>query len=96
MSYHCFSEKSVRARKPHRCIWCSYPVLEGSIYVREQSVYDGRHQNHAWHEACRKDACEHFEESGEGEFHSGNEMPFGALFRLEMMTQTGAPMEGTL
>lgn len=83
MSYHCFSRRLVAARKPHVCVWCSRPVVQGSFYIRENSVYDGGFQNFAWHEACRKDADDWFAESGEEEFISGQEMPFAALYALE-------------
>lgn len=84
MTYSCLSRKRVRARKEHHCIWCCHPTLVGSAYVRENSVYDGHFQNFAWHEACRKDADDHFDAGGDEEFTSGNEMPFHALYQLEV------------
>ena len=82
--YHMFSRALTRARKPHRCIWCSRPVLLGSYYLREHSVFDGSFQNFAWHEACNADAQQFFKGSDEEEFHSGNDMPFSALYDLEI------------
>lgn len=84
MSYHCFSDTKTVARKPHRCVWCSRLILSGSTYRREHSVYDGHHQNFAWHEACRKDADDWFSESGSEEFATDNEMPWLELYRLEV------------
>lgn len=83
MGFHEVSRKSTIARKPHRCIWCCWPILAGSRYFRERSVYDGSWQNFAWHEACRKDADTSFLETREEEFTSGQEMPFLALYQLE-------------
>jgi hypothetical protein len=83
MTYHLFSKTLSTARKPHRCIWCCLPTLVGSKYIRERSVYDGGWQNHAWHEACWADAMDYYAETRDGEFVSGNEMPFFALYKLE-------------
>lgn len=87
MTYHCFSKRRRIARKNHRCTWCHWPVLMGSVYRRERSIYDGEFQNFAWHEACWKDAQEWFDETGQEEYVSGNPMPFFALYQLE----TAAP-----
>lgn len=83
MSYSLLSRKQVCAHKEHQCIWCCYPIVSGSKYVRENSVYDGGFQNFAWHEACRKDADDYFNEGGCEEFTPGNDMPFFALYELE-------------
>lgn len=83
MSYSLLNRSATKARKAHQCIWCCYPVLVGSQYVRENSVYDGHFQNFAWHEACRKDADDYFNDGGCEEFTSGNDMPFQALYELE-------------
>lgn len=86
MTYSLLSRKATKARKTHSCIWCCSLVSAGSQYVRECSTYDGHFQNFAWHEACRKAADTYFDESGNEEFTSGNEMPFYALYQLEMTT----------
>lgn len=83
MSYHCFSDRRTVARKSHRCVWCSHAILLGSTYRRERSVYDGHHQNFAWHEACRSDADQWFAETGIEEFFTDNDMPFYALYQIE-------------
>lgn len=83
MSYHLFTLRPRRARKPHRCVWCSLAILPGSIYLREASVYDGAHQDFAWHEACNAAAMDWLAETQETEFVSGNDMPFYALYKLE-------------
>jgi len=88
MSYHLFSRDLVTARKEHRCIWCCYRILAGSRYLREASISDGRHQNFAWHEACNKAAQDFFCESGDDIFLSGEEMPFHALYQLEVNALT--------
>lgn len=83
MSYSLLKRSATKARKEHVCIWCCFPILSGSQYVRETSTYDGHFQNFAWHEACRKDADEYFG-NGEIEFTPGDaEMPFLALYELE-------------
>lgn len=83
MTYHLFRDTLATARKPHRCIWCCLPVLAGSKYVREHSVYDGAWQNFAWHESCRAAALDYFAATREEEFQSGHDMPFHALYQLE-------------
>ncbi len=90
MSYSLLSRSAPRARKPHRCIWCGYPTIVGSKYVREASVYDGQMQNLAFHEACVKASDDYFNEVGEGEFPDDGEMPFFALYQLE--TQPPSPL----
>jgi hypothetical protein len=52
MSYHCFSRKNVIARKQHACAWCGQAIDKGTQYVRENSIYFGDFQNHAWHLEC--------------------------------------------
>lgn len=56
MSYHLLSEKWVAARRPHRCIWCGQRIATNEIYLRERSIFDWNHQNHAWHWDCWFDA----------------------------------------
>lgn len=65
--YHCFSAKPTMALKRHRCIWCGEHIEPGENYLREKSVYDGQHQNHAWHHECHDAAQEDFR-SGDCEF----------------------------
>lgn len=84
MTYHLFSARRTKARKKHQCAWCSYEVAPGSIYIRERSVYDGRHQSLAWHEACRKADRDTHRKDYEYELYGDNEMPFYALYHLEM------------
>lgn len=91
MSYHCFSEKHQTAREPHQCIWCCHVILRGSKYVRERSIFDGHHQNFAWHEACRADAIAGWEAGADKEFISDNEMPFFALYQIEVSAQEPRP-----
>lgn len=67
LSYHLFSESFPKARKIHRCIWCGETILVGQEYRRENSVYDGRFQDHAWHLECNEDAADYFA-SDEDEF----------------------------
>lgn len=84
MSYHCFSMTLQRAKRQHSCIWCGRTILLGSHYKREKSVYDGHHQNFAWHEACRADADEWFGEHGEDDFFPGDhDMPYRALCEVD-------------
>lgn len=72
MTYHLFSAKVVGARKMHSCIWCWCAIVPGDVYYREESVYDGRHQHHAWHWDCWFDARENYFRYGEEEFTSGD------------------------
>lgn len=60
MTYHLFQKDWVSARKPHRCIWCGHRIAQNEIYLRERSVFDGTHQNHAWHWDCWFDAQENY------------------------------------
>lgn len=84
MSYHCFSEKLTTAKDDHRCIWCGHRIMRASKYIRERSIYDGRHQNMAWHEACRADALSGWRAGHDEEFMRYEaEMPFFALYQLE-------------
>jgi DUF1680 family protein len=55
MGYSLLSRSAVRARKTHSCVWCCYPILTRSQYVRGASIYDGHHQNFALHKVCRND-----------------------------------------
>ena len=95
MSYHCFSEKLTTAKDDHRCIWCGHRILRASKYIRERSIYDGRHQNMAWHEACRSDANSAYRHCSEYEFMPGdNEMPFFALYQLDAALVSGSREDG--
>lgn len=68
MSYTLFSEKTVKAKKNHRCIWCGQSIEAGSKYVRESSIYYGDFQNFAWHDECRAYAMDNYFNEGEEEF----------------------------
>lgn len=68
MSYALLRDSWPIARKKHRCIWCGEFILVGEKYRREQSVYDGEFQNHAWHPECNTDAQDYFLEFGDEEF----------------------------
>lgn len=81
MSYHLFNKKWVTARVRHVCIWCGQYVVPLEIYLREESIYDGRHQNHAWHWDCWFDAQTNYFSRGEEDFSTGNERPAALPFR---------------
>jgi hypothetical protein len=49
--------------------------------LREASIYDGSHQNFAWHWDCWFDAKENYFKHGEEEFTSGMERPAMVPFR---------------
>lgn len=74
--YHCFSCNTVKARKRRRCIYCGEHIEIGETYEREKSVYDGAHQNHAWHPECLADQREAARQ-GDVEFtqHSADRPP---------------------
>jgi hypothetical protein len=62
--YRLLKETKPIASKDYKCIWCGHVIKRGSRYISEQSVYDGRMQNHHWHQECIS-ACE---EVNTGEF----------------------------
>lgn len=67
MAYALLRDSWPVAKKQHRCIWCGEGVLAGEKYYREQSIYEGQMQNHAWHEECIEDARETLH-NGDDEF----------------------------
>lgn len=81
MTYHLFSKQWLGARKAHRCIWCDGKIAATEVYLRERSIYDGQHQNHAWHWDCWFDAQVNYFDQGEEEFTSGMERPAMLPFR---------------
>lgn len=74
MSYHQFSLIERKARKQYRCIWCGQSISEEETYEHEQSIYDGRHQNHRWHPECLDGSSEYFKHEEEFEAH-GHDRP---------------------
>lgn len=81
MTYHLFSKTWQAARKPHTCVWCYSRIVKAEIYLREKSIYEGHHQNHAWHWDCWFDAQENYFKCGEAEFTSGMDRPAMLPFR---------------
>ncbi len=81
MSYHLFNKVWRAARKPHVCVWCGQRIVALDIYLREKSIYDGSHQDHAWHWDCWFDAHENYFKHGEEEFSTDNERPAMLPFR---------------
>ena len=76
MSYTLFSQKTVIAKKRHKCIWCGEGIEPWTKYVREASVYDGDFQDHKWHAECLEQ-CQ-IDNEGEWEYEIsayGNERP---------------------
>lgn len=88
MSYSLIKLSRTKARKLHACVWCGKPILRGSTYFREVSIYDGEFQSLAMHEMCMKASDEHIEAFGEIVFAGDNEMPFSALYALEASSST--------
>ena len=43
-----------KARKPHRCIWCSEVIEIGERYEYERCVFEGDPQSNHWHLECRE------------------------------------------
>ena len=68
MGYAMISERTHKARRRYRCIWCGESILPDTKYVREFSVYDGDVQKHCWHQECKDTAHKFFREEGEDEF----------------------------
>ena len=81
MGYHLFEAKWVAARKSHGCVWCACRIERNEVYRREHSIYDGSHQNFAWHWDCWFDAKVNYFNQGEEEFISGMERPAMLPFR---------------
>lgn len=81
MTYHLFSKKWHGARKPHTCVWCYGRIVKTEVYLREKSIFEGHHQNHAWHWDCWFDAQENYFKHGESEFTSGMDRPLMLPFR---------------
>jgi hypothetical protein len=91
MSYSHLGSKRATARKSHRCVWCDQIILAGSRYDRQSGIVDGDFQSAAWHEACLTGFDQYYAETHENEFMPGeHEMPFFALYQLEV--QTPAPV----
>lgn len=67
MSFTMISERTHRALKRYRCIWCGELIQPGTLYVREFSTFDGDVQKFCWHPEC-KDAADTYFQSGEDEF----------------------------
>lgn len=68
MSYTCLRETTPVARKEHKCIWCGQLIPVGERYHREHSIFDGRFQDHRWHNECWDAAQQFFRESHDNEF----------------------------
>lgn len=81
MTYHLFSKAWLGARKPHTCVWCYQRIAKTEVYLREKSIFEGHHQNHAWHWDCWFDAKENYFNQGEQEFTSGMDRPPMLPFR---------------
>ena len=71
MSYKLLSNTTPKAKKEHKCIWCSDKILIGERYNREKSVWDGNMQNHAWHLECLQDCKNETINSSNFEFSPG-------------------------
>jgi hypothetical protein len=56
-----------KARKNHRCDWCSQIIHKGELYIRNVGHYDDFYDA-KWHFECLED----FNQSGEYEWHPGN------------------------
>lgn len=52
MNYRVLSSYEVRARKPHRCEWCSEAILVGATYWRDTGKFDDDFQSLAYHIEC--------------------------------------------
>ena len=70
MSFTLLSSVTRKARKQHRCIWCTEPIEMGDKYTHEKSVYDGYMQDHKWHPECLGANADYHREEGESEFEA--------------------------
>lgn len=52
MSWHCFGEKKMKARKSHQCILCCGQIPAGAEYVRREGVDDGEFITMKMHVEC--------------------------------------------
>jgi hypothetical protein len=76
MGYALISERTHKALKRYRCIWCGESILAGQQYVREFSTYCGDIQRHNWHPECKEAADAYFQEGHDDEFSPwDNERP---------------------
>lgn len=55
MSDRFFPETRPTARKPHRCIWCYWPIPIGEQYVQQEGFFDGAPQRNRYHNECWSD-----------------------------------------
>jgi len=52
MSWHCFGESTVTAKKPHHCILCAREIPAGSKYLHRTGVADREFISMKMHPAC--------------------------------------------
>jgi len=52
MSWHCFGEETVTAKKPHQCILCDREIAAGSKYLHRTGVDDRHFISMKMHPAC--------------------------------------------
>lgn len=55
MGYAHLEDKTVKARKPHRCYLCGEPIEAGETYVRRTSADDDGIDRIAMHPECEKE-----------------------------------------
>lgn len=87
--YTLLSKKHRKARKTHTCIWCGQEIKSGTVYIQEDSIYDGNFQYFHWHVECKCDANLEFYRERCGEFTPyDNERP-------NMCEDNDVPMDHT-
>lgn len=65
MENYTFEDKSRKARKEHRCIWCGEMVKIGEIYRYCSFIWENGYNHQHWHLECLK--CFEAEEEEEKE-----------------------------
>ena len=58
MSCTLLHESTPKARKEHRCEYCSQKIIVGETYYRQKSAYDGNMRTFAFHPDCEHERRE--------------------------------------
>jgi hypothetical protein len=52
MSFNLISMTKPKAKKIHRCIWCSEKIQIGEVHIKQISSYGSDFQSMRWHPEC--------------------------------------------
>lgn len=79
MSYEHLSNKTVKTRKLHHCIWCPEPIEAGEPAHYVVGKFDGDFSASYYHTECYKASQDFFSESDCGEWFSAHEFKRGTI-----------------